>query len=241
MRIGEIPLIMLLQYFYVERPLGSDGFFDNSLIATNNIVTSFEIGVLSMATTDIIVDNLIDSKERPLTEAEGVGAPDGRIDVMESLIIIDTACITTAAIIRIVVNSLNSLNWSERFLENNMTSNGCLSFDWNTEVFFVIDWIYLVLCLIPLVSVIFVVWSFNTNSFILSKIIIYQHQETDERLMEQFETDMKKDMNDEEFFNLVLKYEEMDLRFILFARGKQNKFLVEKMKSLRKNQKTETT
>jgi hypothetical protein len=43
---SEIPMLMILEYFYVERPLGSDGFFDNYLIATNNILTIFEIFVL---------------------------------------------------------------------------------------------------------------------------------------------------------------------------------------------------
>ena len=48
----------------------------------------------------MVVDNLIDSGERPLTEAKGVGSPDGRIDLMELLIIVDTICITSAGIIR---------------------------------------------------------------------------------------------------------------------------------------------
>ena len=42
---GELPLLMLIEYFYVERPLGSDGFFENILIAVYNILTDVEIVV----------------------------------------------------------------------------------------------------------------------------------------------------------------------------------------------------
>ena len=163
-------------------------------------------------------------------EAEGVGAPDGRIDVMESLIIVDTVCITIAGIIRIVVNSVGSLNWDEDLVLKMTNNRGCLSFDWNAGVMTPVDIIYLILCLIPLVSMVFVVWNSITDSFILSKIIIYQHKKTDEHKLEQFKAEIEKELTGEEFYNLVLKYEEVDLRFILFARGRQSKFIAEKNK-----------
>ena len=84
---GEIPLLMILEYFYVERPLGSDGFFDNYLIATNNILTSIEIVFLLMATIDMVVDNVGDSEDRPIVEAKGIGSPDGRLNLFEASII----------------------------------------------------------------------------------------------------------------------------------------------------------
>ena len=57
---GELPLLMLIEYFYVERPLGSDGFFENKLIAVNNILTAAEIVMLILACINIIVDNFND-------------------------------------------------------------------------------------------------------------------------------------------------------------------------------------
>ena len=55
---------------------------------------------------------------------------------------------------------------------------GCLSFNWDTEVFGLIDKVYLTLCIIPLVSLVFVVWSLFSESFFMSNIIIYQHEKT---------------------------------------------------------------
>ena len=227
---GEIPMLMILEFFYVERPLGSDGFFQNPLISINNFLTSFEIFVLLMAATDILIDNLIDSKGRPLKEAEGVGAPDGRIDLMEVLIIIDTVCITIAGVIRLFVNSANNLNWDEDLIESMRNSRGCLSLYWNAGVLTPVDFVYLVMCLIPLFSIVFVIWSLNTDSFILSKVIVYQHEKTDKYMLDQFQKEIQKDLADEAFYDLCIKYEEIDLRFVLFARGKQSKFLEQKNK-----------
>ena len=78
---------MILEYFYVERPLGSDGFFENSLIATNNILTSLEILFLLMAMIDMTVDNAEDSGDRSIVEAKGIGSPDGRLNLFEGIII----------------------------------------------------------------------------------------------------------------------------------------------------------
>ena len=177
---------MILEYFYVERPLGSDGFFDNRLIAANNILTTLEIVMLILATLDMVADNLIDTKDRRLIEAKGVGTPDGRIDMFEFLIIIDTLCIAAAGIIRLVVNSQDGLNWDENLVNNMLDGRGCLKFNWNTEVFGSIDIIYLVLCCIPLASIVFVFWSIFAESFFLSKIIIFKNKKSDEHLWNSF-------------------------------------------------------
>ena len=48
---------MILEYFYVERPLGSDGFFDNPLIAINNVLTGLQVVMLFLATADLEVEH----------------------------------------------------------------------------------------------------------------------------------------------------------------------------------------
>ena len=47
---------MIIEYFFVERPLGSDGFFDNTWIALNNILTAIQILLLAAAPIDMIYD-----------------------------------------------------------------------------------------------------------------------------------------------------------------------------------------
>merc|ERR1712071_22825 len=123
---GELPLLMLLEYFYVERPLGSDVFFENNWIAINNVLTAFEIIVLILACIDIIADNIKHSgietgfrlnipmdpmdpsgAQGLLTQeldAEGIGRPDGKLDMMEVIVILNTICITVATVIRLIVN-----------------------------------------------------------------------------------------------------------------------------------------
>ena len=49
-RPGQENYAPVLEYFYVERPLGSDGLFGNWLIGINNILTGLEILVLLLAT-----------------------------------------------------------------------------------------------------------------------------------------------------------------------------------------------
>ena len=108
--------------------------------------------------------------------AGGIGAPDGRLDLFELLIIFDTVCITFAGIIRLVVNSMESLNWNDDLIST-MSYRGCLKFNWNTEVFMLIDKIYLGLCLFSLVSIIFVIWSILDEHFILRDIDIWRTNE----------------------------------------------------------------
>ena len=148
---------MILEYFYVERLLGSDGFFDNRLVAMNNILTTFEIVVLVLMTVDMVVDNLKYEFSAISPRRAGVGAPDGKLDLLEILIIIATCCVSIAATIRLFVNSKTSFNWDSTSVSNMTNIHGCLSFNWNTDIMHPIDFIFLILCVIPLSKV--GVWS----------------------------------------------------------------------------------
>ena len=177
---GEIPMLMILEYFYVERPLGSDGFFDNRLIAANNILTTLEIGRLTLASPAInmVVDNMVSWKFKSSTEDE---PPGGFLDLINLLIIIVNFCIATAAIVRLVVNSKQNLNWDENLMKDMMEGSGCLEFNYrNSEVFLSIDIIYLVLCFIPLTSLVFVLWDSFAESSILSEFLIFANESADE-------------------------------------------------------------
>ena len=70
--------------------LSSDGFTENWWIATNNILTCIEIIFLIISTIDMVADNLEDRGDFSQFEAEGVGAPDGRLDLCELIIITNT-------------------------------------------------------------------------------------------------------------------------------------------------------
>ena len=59
----------------------------------------------------------------------------------------------------LVVNANNDLNWNGPLVETIMVDRGCFHFHWNNQIVETIDIIYLTLCVIPLLSIIFVVWS----------------------------------------------------------------------------------
>ena len=83
----------------------------------------------------------------------------------------------------LVVNANNDLNWNEDMIDDVIVDRGCFRFHWNNQIVETIDIIYLTLCMIPLLSIIFVVWSIVSESFFLSKIIIYAHKKSDENLL----------------------------------------------------------
>ena len=72
-----------------------------------------------------------------LKKTKGIGAPDGKLDLFEFLIILDTICLLVAGILRLIVNSSENLNWDEKLI--NKSNYGCVNFDWNTDVFMMID------------------------------------------------------------------------------------------------------
>jgi hypothetical protein len=217
---GEIPLLMILEYFFVERPLGSDGFFANGWIATNNILTSIHIVLLILATIDVIVDNVIERDGKAQFEAKGIGSPDGRLDLFEVLIILNTICLFFAAITRVTVNSLKSAEWDNSFiqaLKNNSDSNStCLVFDYSI-VFEAMHWydvLYLILCGWALLCIIPVVLTVVMDCDFLSKIIVFKSKNSDQNKLDYFKIEIKRRYDKDEFLEFVKNFDDDHLIFL---------------------------
>ena len=228
----EIPLIMILEYFYVERPLGSDGFFENKWIAWNNFLTSIEIIFLLAATIDLIADNFRERDGAPQSEAKGVGAPDGRLDFFEILIILNVICLFLATITRVTVNACKNAEWDDNFIKSLEDDSGCLIFKYGIarEAMLWYDWFYLIFCLTPLASFIPIFMTVVLKKEFLSKYIIYTSKNSDRNKLEYFKQIIGRKDNAEEFLTLVKNYDDEHLIFFRWANKTQNEFIESKNK-----------
>jgi len=82
MSIGEIPMLMILEYFYIERVGGSDGFWQNPLVAANNLLTILAMIGLLISACNLMYDNTRNEMEKPCF-VKGIGTVDGKLDLFE--------------------------------------------------------------------------------------------------------------------------------------------------------------
>ena len=67
---------------YIERVGGSDNFWQNPLVAANNILTILAMVGLLISACNLLYDNTQNEMDQR-SFVKGVGAPDGELDVFE--------------------------------------------------------------------------------------------------------------------------------------------------------------
>lgn len=148
----EIPVLMVLEFFFVERLLEPDNFFANYAVAINNILTLIFILGLSVSCIDFLMAQI--SKEGNLHNQ------DGKLDLHELLTVFCSALLLMSSSIRVYVNSTGKVKFSGP-AEN---STFCHTFTiGHVEEFTCLDWIYLLGSCIP--SIWFIIWISSIITF----------------------------------------------------------------------------
>ena len=117
--MAEVPMNMLLEFFFHERLTSSDGFFDNKMVCLNNVVTLVFVVTLLLVSFDYFMAQIIsESKNEYDTEQDGI------LVFHELLTILCSLSLVTASIIRIIVNSVEKTTFSQANLfHTNSTIN----------------------------------------------------------------------------------------------------------------------
>ena len=95
---------MYLVPLYIERVGGSDNFWQNPLVAANNILTIIAMGFFFISACNLLYDNVRNEMEQR-NIVEGVGAPDGKLDLFELYTCLSVFSIMVALAIRVYVNA----------------------------------------------------------------------------------------------------------------------------------------
>jgi len=108
----EIPCMMLLEYFYHERLTSSDSFFENRMIAINNLFTLIFVFSLAMMSFDYLMGQVT-------FQESDHGDMDGKLSVIELMNIMCAFLLLVASSIRIWVNSVEKTKFGEQYSGSN--------------------------------------------------------------------------------------------------------------------------
>ena len=140
--MAEVPINMLLEFFFHERLTSSDGIFDNKMVGLNNVITLIFVTTLLFVSFDFFMAQIISE--------DGYSDQDGKLELHELLTIFCSLSLITASIIRIVVNSVEKTPFSKTnsvytnsTLNVTMSNNTCNEVRWEHFSEFVpTDWAY---------------------------------------------------------------------------------------------------
>ena len=129
---------------YIERVGGSDNFWQNPLVAANNILTILAMVGLLISACNLLYDNIEDEMEQR-NVVEGVGAPDGELDLFELYTFFSVISIMVALAIRVYVNTADSPDIIDSAILSNSTSSvrHCSEFSFTAAKLTRFDYAYL--------------------------------------------------------------------------------------------------
>jgi len=99
----EVPVMMILEYFFHERFLSSDSFAENTLVLMNNILTFIFVLSLASLAVDFVYSNI---RPTPFgSYEENSGTANGELTIEELMTFISCMLLVLASVIRLVVNT----------------------------------------------------------------------------------------------------------------------------------------
>ena len=78
--MAEVPMNMLLEYFFHERLTSSDGIFENKMVGLNNVVTLIFVTALLFVSIDFLMAQIIPESENVVDDDR-----DGKLQLNELL------------------------------------------------------------------------------------------------------------------------------------------------------------
>ena len=175
----ELPLVMILEFYFHERFSSYDSIFENQMICLNNMATFVVVATLLHCSFDCLMEQI-----SPVIKSNSDQY--GRLKLHELLTFLSSILLVTASIIRIIVNGTEKRTFSrassddmnatltELFVLESNTHCKELRWDHISE-FVATDWCFLVCTVLPMIWL--PCWCFLDHSNRFLGMIIYQRSE----------------------------------------------------------------